>query len=181
MRQLVYIYTMFISNNCASFPFWRKENLVKHQKVLKYYENYYRHLRQKVALLNSKMDYFIFYPCRGMDEEIFKNKYPLEKMIVWLINLLKSNPGWFDLQEKMIPKTYFQSPPPPKKKNVNHANLPPGKTYLEIEPLEKIIIKGLPGFLRPYSCMDKKWNSQIQGDILSIMEEEIGCKGKPDI
>ena len=27
---------MFITNNHASFHFWRKENLVKHQKVSKY-------------------------------------------------------------------------------------------------------------------------------------------------
>ena len=37
MRQL--IYTMFISNNRASFHLWRKENLVKQKKVSKYYEN----------------------------------------------------------------------------------------------------------------------------------------------
>ena len=30
---------MFIANNRASFHLWRKENLVKHQKVSKYYEN----------------------------------------------------------------------------------------------------------------------------------------------
>ena len=39
MRQLVY--TMFISNSHASFHLWLKENLVKHQKVSKYYENDY--------------------------------------------------------------------------------------------------------------------------------------------
>ena len=37
MRQLVY--TMFISNNRAFFHLWRKENLVKHQRVSKHYEN----------------------------------------------------------------------------------------------------------------------------------------------
>ena len=31
--------TVFISNNRASFHLWWKENLVKHQKVSKYYEN----------------------------------------------------------------------------------------------------------------------------------------------
>ena len=36
MRQLVY--TLFISNNHPSFHLWWKENLVKHQKVSKYYE-----------------------------------------------------------------------------------------------------------------------------------------------
>ena len=30
---------MFISNNRLSFHLWRKENLVKHQKFSKYYEN----------------------------------------------------------------------------------------------------------------------------------------------
>ena len=37
MRQLVY--TMFINNNGAWFHLWRKENLVKHQKDSKHYEN----------------------------------------------------------------------------------------------------------------------------------------------
>ena len=36
-RQLVY--TVFLGNNRASFHFWGKQNLVKQQKVLKYYEN----------------------------------------------------------------------------------------------------------------------------------------------
>ena len=36
-RQLVY--TMFIGNNHTSFHLWWIENLVKHQKVLKYYKN----------------------------------------------------------------------------------------------------------------------------------------------
>ena len=41
VRQLVrqLVYTMFISNNRASFHLWWKKNLVIHQKVLKYYEN----------------------------------------------------------------------------------------------------------------------------------------------
>ena len=30
---------MFVSNNCASFHLWWKENLIKHEKILKYYEN----------------------------------------------------------------------------------------------------------------------------------------------
>ena len=41
VRQLVIqaVYTMFTSNNRASFHLWWKENLVKYQKVSKYYEN----------------------------------------------------------------------------------------------------------------------------------------------
>ena len=30
---------MFISNNCASFHLWGKGNLLKHEKVSKYYES----------------------------------------------------------------------------------------------------------------------------------------------
>ena len=37
MRQLVY--AVYIGNNHASLHFWCKENLAKHQKVSKYYEN----------------------------------------------------------------------------------------------------------------------------------------------
>ena len=40
--EYIYIYnsyTMFTSNNRALFHWWWKENLVKHQKVSKYYEN----------------------------------------------------------------------------------------------------------------------------------------------
>ena len=40
MRQLVCI--KFIANNRASFHSWWKENLIKHQKVSKYYENNWR-------------------------------------------------------------------------------------------------------------------------------------------
>ena len=36
MKQLVY--KVFLSNNRASFHLWLKKNLVKHQKVSKYYE-----------------------------------------------------------------------------------------------------------------------------------------------
>ena len=31
------LYTMFITNNCALFHLWLKENLVKYQKVSKYH------------------------------------------------------------------------------------------------------------------------------------------------
>ena len=34
-----HVHTIFISKHCASFHLWGKENLVKHQKVSKYYEN----------------------------------------------------------------------------------------------------------------------------------------------
>ena len=57
---------MFISNNRASFHLWWKENLVKHQKVLKYFENdqrtlnspirineHWENINHKVAILNE--------------------------------------------------------------------------------------------------------------------------------
>ena len=37
MRQ--FVYTISISSNRTSFQLWLKENLVKHQRVSKYYEN----------------------------------------------------------------------------------------------------------------------------------------------
>ena len=37
MMQLMYV--MFINNNRTSFHLWWKGNLIKHQKVSKYYEN----------------------------------------------------------------------------------------------------------------------------------------------
>ena len=39
------VYTMFITNNHASFHLWWKENLAKHQKASKYYENDCRYLK----------------------------------------------------------------------------------------------------------------------------------------
>ena len=33
---------MFLSNNRSSFHLWQKENLVKYEIVLKYYQNNYR-------------------------------------------------------------------------------------------------------------------------------------------
>ena len=41
VRQLVrqLVYTIFVTNNQALFHFWWKENLLKHQKVSKYYEH----------------------------------------------------------------------------------------------------------------------------------------------
>ena len=48
MREL--IYTMFINNNLASFHLWWKENLVKHQRVSKYYENDCRSHKQYLTI-----------------------------------------------------------------------------------------------------------------------------------
>ena len=56
----------------------------------------------------------------------------------------------------MIPEKFFESTTP---KKVNSANLPPGKIYLKIETPGKNHNQGTPGFLCPYPCTDKKWNS----------------------
>ena len=55
MRQLAY--TMLISNNCALFHLWWKKNLVKHQKVSKYYENDCRS-KEKKTLVFWNCQYF---------------------------------------------------------------------------------------------------------------------------
>ena len=44
------------------------------------------------------LGYSIFYLYRGMDDQIFKNQYTLERMIVWLINPLE-----FNLRRKFSP------------------------------------------------------------------------------
>ena len=49
MKQLVY--TMFITNNHASFLLWWKENSLNYQKVSKYYEHDIR--KSGISLLNS--------------------------------------------------------------------------------------------------------------------------------
>ena len=48
------------------------------------------------------------------------------------------------------------------KKNYHSPTLT--KVTVQIYPLEKYILKwkGSPGFLHPYPCMDKKWNSPIK-------------------
>ena len=66
MRQLVY--TMFVANHNASFHFWWKENLVKYQKVSKYYahgclQNFlllFFFLWTALLVKNSHFFYFIF-------------------------------------------------------------------------------------------------------------------------
>ena len=55
LRQL--LYTMFISNNRASFHLWWRGNWVKHQKVSKYYESNYRILWTS---LGTKLTFLIF-------------------------------------------------------------------------------------------------------------------------
>ena len=42
------MYTIFVSSNRASFHLWLKKNMVKHQKVSKYYENDCRFIRFQV-------------------------------------------------------------------------------------------------------------------------------------
>ena len=49
-----------ITNNCASFPLWQNQNLVKHQKVSKYYENECRrsHTGHRDKLKQSTADVY---------------------------------------------------------------------------------------------------------------------------
>ena len=94
-----------------------------------------------------------------MDNQNFKNQYVLERMVVWLINPLELNLSQFNLSEKIDTWEKFSVSHLEKG---NCANSPPGKIYLEIEiPGKKTIIMGPTGFLHPYPCMDKKWNSPI--------------------
>ena len=113
--------------------------------------------------LGQQMGYSIFYPYKGMGDQIFKNQYTLERMVVWLISPLKFNLRQFNPSErngnwKIDTWKFFESATP---KRVNCSNLPPGKIYLNIETPKKMTIKGPPGLLHPYPCTDKKWNSPM--------------------
>ena len=48
---------MFITNNHASFHLWSKDNLVKHQKVSKYYDQEYSLVCSVDLFHISKSDY----------------------------------------------------------------------------------------------------------------------------
>ena len=48
-----------------------------------------RRLERLGSDIPYKMDYSIFHPYRGMEDQIFKNQYILERMIVWFINPLE--------------------------------------------------------------------------------------------
>ena len=105
MRQLVY--TMFISNNCASQHLWRKENLVKHQRVSKYYENDCRYFNwckryiKNISLWNTKFlptaraqkceDFFVnvqsFFSCCRNNDFFF---FFLTKKYIYLQKLFQS-------------------------------------------------------------------------------------------
>ena len=62
-----------------------------------------------------------------MDNQIFKNQYAVERMIVWLINPLELNLRQFDPLEKMISENKFQSPTL--------------KKVVQIYPLEKYTLR----------------------------------------
>ena len=62
-------------------------------------------------LYEKTMGCSIFYPYKGMDDQISKNQYILQRTIVWLINPLELNLRWFDPSEKNdITEKFFHSP-----------------------------------------------------------------------
>ena len=90
MRQL--LYTMFISNNRALFHSWWKENLVKHQNVPIYYENW----------LPAK---FSFAFCVFIKRTICFNELYLGQNLLYLIflkNVLR--PSWKSFNSKFQPQ-----------------------------------------------------------------------------
>ena len=72
MRQLVY--TTFITNNHDSFQLWRRENLVKHQKVSKHYDQ------------DCSDEYFQIHLKREPDACSINNYFP-EGLIAWKANI----------------------------------------------------------------------------------------------
>ena len=117
------------------------------------------------------MGYSIFYPhIQGYERPNFEKPIRPGKNDCWLISPLEYNLNSIP-QKKMIPKKIFESATP---KKVNTANLPTRKIYLEIGTPGKITIQWPPGFLHPYACTDKKWNSPI----LCHCRTVVSCWGK---
>ena len=117
------------------------------------------------------MGYSIFYPhIQGYERPNFEKPTCPGKNDCWLISPLQYNLNWIP-QKKMIPEKFFESATP---KKVNTANLPTRKIYIEIGTPGKITIQWPPGFLHPYACTDKKWNSPI----LCHCRTLVNCWGK---
>ena len=57
------IYTMFITNNHDLFPFWLRENLVKYQKVSKYYVQDCRSTRDCIYIYKIYILFLYIYVC----------------------------------------------------------------------------------------------------------------------
>ena len=103
-------------------------------------------------LYEKTMGCSIFYPYKGMDDQISKNQCILQRTIVWLINPLELNLRWFDPSEKNdISEKFFHSP---TLKKVTVQIYPQEKYTLRQRSLEKITIKRPPRFLRPYPCTE---------------------------
>ena len=62
------------------------------------------------------------------------------------------------LGKKMIPEKNF---PSPTLKKLTVQIYPPEKYIVRWKPLDKSIIKGPLGFLRPYPCKDKKCSNLL--------------------
>ena len=117
------------------------------------------------------MGYSIFYPhIQGYEQPNFEKPTCPGKNDCWLISPLEYNLNSIP-QKKMIPEKFFESATP---KKVNTANLPTRKIYIEIGTPGKITIQWPPGFLHPYACTDKKWNSPI----LCHCRTLVNCWGK---
>ena len=74
IRQLVY--TIFITNNHASFHLWWKEKLVKHQQVSKYY------MAMIVANIYIRLHFLLNYSLIYMSR-LYVNCSPWKRFIVW--------------------------------------------------------------------------------------------------
>ena len=138
MRQLVY--TMFISNNRASLPFWSKENLVKHQKVSIYYENDCRLWSKKVYAGTVKNDprevCHLKYPCNSYIFKIYQ-KYLLscsetEKVKLAVFPIIYKM--WLFAINKTVSKTKWHL-----SENIPFLNLLKNRKLLPAEKLWNIL------------------------------------------
>ena len=80
VRQLMrpFLYTMFLSNNRASFHLWWKENLLKHQKVSEYCES------------GCRLHVFIFWECCCL-LDFYKMFMKLSNLLCMNFEILKTS------------------------------------------------------------------------------------------
>ena len=99
MRQLVS--TMFISNNGPSFPFWLKENLVKHREVSKYYETDCRNQQE----ISGWRFLLWFEKLNSRTWQRWRNKRKINKYLANIANKVWQNSNAFE-KFKIKMKTY---------------------------------------------------------------------------
>ena len=113
MRQLVY--TIFISYNRASFHLWWKKNLIKYQKVSKYYESNCRYVYVSNGIyliifwcrIHQTLPKFLTFIVMVTFIVIVNDHLWLEKkMHIWIVKILKGKSWEEQHKTDITPQRY---------------------------------------------------------------------------